>query len=469
MNINNKGLFENTPVNKAVISLILPTVISQLITVVYNVADTFFIGQLGDPAQVAAVSLCLPLFIFLTGMANLLGIGGSSLIARSLGMGKAQKARNVAAFSIWAAVGIAVIYGLVLLIFGAEILPAIGADEETYIYCSDYVFWTITIGAAPTVMNQVFAHLVRSEGYSKEASLGVAIGGMLNIGLDPVFIFGFRMETTGAAIATMLSNVIAMGYFIVLIHRRRSSSVITLDIRYFTIKQRIPADVLLVGLPSCMMNFMGVLSNITINVLMSSYGSVAVAAIGVAKKVDNVSFAVATGISQGVLPLIAYNYASGDHRRMSATIKTTFMICLGVLTALSILLFTCAAPIVRAFIDDPQTVAHGQFFQKVICLTGPCIAVTLTTIAVFQSMGHKIQPLILSVLRKGGLDIPLMLIMNRIAGMDGIIWATPMADLTAMIVAIIFMSSFRKELKTKIAKKDPGSANQNVRIVKYKE
>lgn len=454
MNINNKALFENTPVNKAVLSLILPTVISQLITVIYNVADTFFIGQLGDPAQVAAVSLCLPLFIFLTGMANLLGIGGSSLIARSLGVGKPQKARNVAAFSIWAAAGAAAAYGLVLLILGDKILPAIGADEETYMYCSDYVFWTITIGAAPTVMNQVFAHLVRSEGCSREASFGVAIGGVLNIGLDPVFIFFLGMETTGAAVATMISNIIAMGYFIILINRRRSFSVISLDIRNFTLKQRIPADVLLVGLPSCMMNLMGVLSNITINVLMSSYGSAAVAAVGVAKKVDNVSFAVATGISQGVLPLIAYNYASGDNRRMSATIRTTFVICLGVLTALSVLLFTCAAPIVRAFIDDPLTVEHGQFFQKVICLTGPCIAVTLTTIAVFQSMGHKVQPLILSVLRKGGLDIPLMFIMNRLAGLDGIIWATPMADLTAMIVAMIFMKAFRKEIKMKITDAD---------------
>ena len=450
MKTDNRALFENTPVKSAVLSLIVPTVISQLITVIYNVADTFFIGQMGDPNQVAAVSLCLPLFIFLTGMANLLGIGGSSLIARSLGVGNARKAKHVAAFSVWMAAGLSALYGLVLLIGRKAILPAIGADEETYVYCEDYVFWTIVIGAAPTVLNQVFAHLIRSEGFSREASFGVALGGVLNIGLDPLFIFGLKMQTTGAAIATMISNVIAMVYFVILIYKRRGKSSLTLDPRFFTLKQRIPADVLLVGLPSCMMNLMGVLSNITINVLTSSYGNAAVAAVGVAKKVDNVSFAVATGISQGVLPLIAYNYASGNHRRMLSTIKTTFIICLSVLTVLSVLLFTCAAPIVRAFIDDPQTVEHGQLFQRVICLTGPCIAVTLTTIAVFQSMGHKLQPLILSVLRKGGLDVPFMFIMNALAGLDGIIWATPIADLTAMIAALCFIRSLSRELWEKI-------------------
>ena len=184
----NTELFENMPVNRAIISLVVPTVISQMVTVVYNMADTFFIGQIGDPNQVAATALALPLFMLFTGVANLFGIGGASLISRSLGQGDRKKATQAAAFSIWTAFGAALVYGIVIFVFRAAILPAAGADSATYGYCVQYVMWTITIGGVPTVMNALLAHLVRAEGNSKQASFGMAMGGVLNIILDPVFI-----------------------------------------------------------------------------------------------------------------------------------------------------------------------------------------------------------------------------------------------------------------------------------------
>ena len=189
MRTDSAELFERMPVSRAVVSLVIPTVISQLITVVYNMADTFFIGQVGDPNQVAAVSLCMPMFIFLTGLANLFGIGGSSLISRCLGIGNRARAQKAASFSIWTAIAISLFYGILLQLFQSTILPAVGANTETYDFCCQYIFWTITIGAVPTVLNQEFAHLVRAEGYSKQASFGMALGGILNIILDPVFIF----------------------------------------------------------------------------------------------------------------------------------------------------------------------------------------------------------------------------------------------------------------------------------------
>ena len=198
MKTDNTALFTTISVPRAIISLVVPTVISQLITVIYNMADTFFIGQVGDPNQVAAVSLCMPLFIFLTGLANLFGIGGSSLISRCLGVKDIKKAKHTAAFSIWSALTISLIYGLLIWVLSPLLLPAIGSNEATYDFCRQYIFWTITMGAIPTVLNQALAHLVRSEGFSKQASFGMALGGVLNIILDPIFIFLFEMEVAGA-------------------------------------------------------------------------------------------------------------------------------------------------------------------------------------------------------------------------------------------------------------------------------
>ena len=203
------SLFSDVPVSKAVLTLAVPTVISQLITVVYNMADTFFIGQLNDPLQVAAATLAMPCFMFLTAFANLFGLGGSSLISRCLGSGDRAKARHTAALCITTGIAAAFLYGISILLLEPVLFPLLGAKEETWDYLRQYVFWTIGVGAVPTVMNAAFAHLIRSEGYSKTAGFGVALGGILNIVLDPVFIFVFRLDIAGAAMATMLSNLAA--------------------------------------------------------------------------------------------------------------------------------------------------------------------------------------------------------------------------------------------------------------------
>ncbi|MDE7245841.1 MAG: MATE family efflux transporter [Oscillospiraceae bacterium] len=447
-------LFEIIPVHKAVISLVVPTVISQLITVAYNMADTFFIGQIGDPDQVAAVSLCMPLFILLTGMANLFGIGGSSLISRSLGVGNTERARKVSAFSIWTAGTVSMAYGLLVFALRKYILPAVGANEATYDFCSQYIFWAIAVGAVPTVLNAAFAHLVQAEGYSKQASFGMAMGGVLNMILDPIFISLLGFEVAGAAIATMLSNLIATMYFVVLIYRKQDSTVLTLDPRFYTWESRMTFEVLLVGLPSCVMNLMGVCSNIMMNRLMVSYCNEAVAGIGIAKKVDMLAFAIATGMSQGVLPLIGYNYSSKNYKRMLSAIKTTFVYSLTIALLGMIFLLTCAGPIVSAFIDDLLTVEYGGCFQRIICITGPCTSVTMIVITFFQSVGKKVQPLLLSLLRKGGFDIPAMLLMNAWLGVNGIAWATPIADFTAMLVAISLFIPFWKKLKLELNQKN---------------
>ncbi len=435
------------PVPRAVLALVVPTVISQMITVLYNMADTFFIGQLNDPDQVAAASLSLPLFILTTGLANLFGIGGASLISRSLGLGDKEKARRASAFCVWTAAAAALVYGLAIYAFRGWVLPAVGADEYTYGYCVSYLFWTLTVGAVPTVLNAALAHLVRAEGYSGQASFGVALGGGLNILLDPVFIFGFHLEITGAAVATMLSNLIATLYFVLLILGRRGRFQLSLNPRYYSLSDGIPKEVLLVGLPSSIMNLMGIFSNVTLNKLLVHYSNAAVAGIGIAKKIDMLAFAIANGLSQGVIPLIGYNYSAKNSQRMREAIRVTLFLSLTVTTVGAVLLFTCANPLVRTFINDAETVRYGSMFQRIICITGPFTAITTVIISLFQAVGQKGKPLLLSMLRKGGLDVPFMFLLDALGGADAIAWATPIADCGAMLAGLLLFVPLWRKLK----------------------
>lgn len=449
MKTDNTELFERMPVSKAVITLVIPTIISQIITVIYNMADTFFIGQMNDPNQVAAATLAMPPFVMLTGIANLFGIGGSSLISRSLGVGDKEKAKKCAAFSIWTAAFVSLVYGLLMYLLRPVIFPVLGTDENTYGYCSDYVLWTIAIGGMPTVLNACLAHLVRAEGYSKEASFGVALGGILNMILDPVFIFSLKLGVTGAAMATMLSNTTATVYFILLLHKNRERTVIKFSLKNYSLHHGIPKEILLVGFPSFVMMLMGTFSNMVLNKMVVSYSNQAIAGMGIAKKIDMLAFAIANGMTQGVLPLIGYNYAAKNYPRMRLVIKTAFVYSITVATVGAVLLFTCAVPVVRFFIDDASTVSYGQHFLKIICITCPAISVTMMIIAIFQAAGQKTKPMILSLLRKGGLDVPFMFLMNALAGADGIPWATLIADCLAMTTALILFLPYWKQINSK--------------------
>ncbi len=445
MKTDNTELYASMPIKKAVILLALPTVISQLITVVYNIADTFFIGQLNDPNQVAAVTLSMPTFIFMTGIANLFGIGGASVISRCLGRGDKEKAKKCSVFSIYGCVFVALLYGLIMFAFRSKILPFLGADSETYDFCKSYTFWTITIGSVPTVLTACLAHLVRSEGYSSVASIGLVAGGILNIILDPIFIAVLNLKIQGAALATLFSNVFSVFYFIIFIFKIRKNTVLTAQPKLFTLKHKIPIEIITVGLPSFIMNAMGLVSNVALNKLVAGYSNQAVAGMGVAKKVDMLAFALANGMTQGVLSLIGYNYASGDKERMNQAIKTAFLYCIIISTIGAVLLFVLATPVSKMFIDDKLTVEYAKHFLKVLCVTCPTISATFMVITVFQATGKRLQPMILSFLRKGGFDVPLMFILNNF-GVKAIAYATPISDVLALILALSLFLPYVKKL-----------------------
>ena len=441
----NITLLKKTNVHKAFLALVLPTILSQLIAIIYNMSDSFWIGQLNNSAQFAAVYLCVPAFLVLVGISNIFGVGGASLIARCLGVQDLQKARATSAFCLWSTILCSILYGLLFYVARSTILHLIGASSETYLYCEQYVFWTVVLGGIPGALTGLFGHLIRSEGYAKQASFGMILGLLLNVVLDPIFIFWFKLEIVGAAVATVLSMCIGCLYFIYFLLTHAHSSVLTLNPKYYRIKNHIASEVLWVGLPSTLITFMAILSNIVLNVLTASYSTAAVAGMGVAKRIDHIIFSITNGIGQGALPLIAYNYAAKNFKRMKGAIRIALTYSLSFAVSITICLFFGAHWITTIFIQDPATISYGIKFLKIICLTCPCFALSLIILILFQAMGQKTQPIFLSLLRKGGLDIPLMYILNQHFGVMGVAWALPIEDVMASIIACLLFWLFWKK------------------------
>jgi len=443
---NNIDILAKTNVQKAFWALILPTILSQLVAVIYNITDSFWIGQLNDTAQFAAAFLCGPAFLVLVGISNIFGVGGASLIARCLGEKNISKAKSTCAFCIWTALLCSGLYSILFYVFRFPILHAIGATAETYFYTEQYALWTIVLGGIPATFTGLFGHLIRSEGYAKQASFGMIIGLVSNIILDPVFIFTLHFEIAGAAIATVLSMCIGCLYFISFFLKQHHRSALTLNPRHYSARNHIASEVLLVGLPSTLMNFMALFSHVILNVLTASYSTAAITGMGVAKRIDLIVFAVTNGIGQGVLPLIAYNYAARNFQRMTAAIRTTFFYTFSFAIIMTLCLFFGAHKITSLFIQNSDAITYGQQFLQTICLTCPFFSVTLIFLTLFQAIGKKVQPIILSLLRKGGIDIPLMFILNHLIGLTGIAWAFPIEDILSFTLGLILFSKIWTEL-----------------------
>lgn len=309
-----RELFETVPVPRAVATLAVPTVISQVVTMIYNLADTFFIGQLGDPAMVAAVSLVSPWFNLLTALGNLFGLGGSSLISRMLGIKREEDIRYVSTFSAWGGAAVTLCFSLLTFLARGPLLAFLGASPDTYGYAEDYLLWVVVLGGVPTVVSLVLGHLLRSEGHAKEASAGMMFGGILNVILDPVLIFGFQLEVAGAAIATAFSNTASVVFFAVQYARLKGHTAVSFRPKYFTF--RFIGPIFSVGLASALATALGNASNMVMVHLASGYGDIPVAAYGIVKRIDQFPLNVSMGLCQGFMPLVGYNYAARNYQRM---------------------------------------------------------------------------------------------------------------------------------------------------------
>lgn len=442
-------LFESMPIPKAVVTLSVPSVISSLVMVIYSLADTFFVGMMNDPVQNAAVTLAAPLLLAFNAVNNLFGIGSSSMMSRALGRKDYDTVYRSSAFGFYASLICSLLFSLLYGVLQSPILVMLGANAETIQATANYLFWTVLLGSAPSILNVVLAYLVRAEGSSLHASIGTMCGCLLNIVLDPIFIlpWGLNLGAAGAGCATCLSNTVACFYFFVLLFVKRGKTYVCIKPSMFRPSKQIVKGVCGVGIPASIQNLLNVTGMTILNNFTSAYGSDPVAAMGIAQRVNIVPFQIAMGFSQGIMPLISYNYTSGNIKRMKKTFMFTAKISLGFILAVMLTFVFAAEPIISMFMKNESIVAYGAAFQRGFCFALPFLCIDFLALGVFQSCGMGMKSFIFAVVRKIVLEIPALFVLNWLFPLYGLAYAQFVAELILGTIAVVVLVRMFRRLE----------------------
>lgn len=442
-------LFEQTPIPKAVMQLAVPTVISSLVMVIYNLADTYFVGMINNPVQNAAVTLAAPVLLAFNAINNLFGVGSSSMMSRALGQKNYETVYKSSAFGFYCALISGLLFSLFFTIFRQPLLTVLGVSTETRTATGEYLKWTVSCGAAPAILNVVMAYLVRAEGSALHASIGTMSGCLLNIVLDPIFImpWGLNMGAAGAGLATFLSNCAACLYFFVLLYVKRGRTYVCINPKMFGFAKYIVLGVCAVGIPASIQNLLNVTGMTVLNNFTSAFGSDAVAAMGISQKINMVPLQVAMGISQGIMPLVSYNYASGNSKRMKDTIFFTARLSLSSLAVIAVLYYFGAGKLIALFMDNEAIIAYGNRFLHGMCLVLPFLCMDFLAVGVFQACGMGKKSLVFAVFRKIILEIPALVILNHFFPLYGLAYAQTVAEVILAIAAVLVLRKLFRTLK----------------------
>lgn len=446
-----KELFENMPVPRAIITMAIPTIISQIIILIYNMADTFFIGRTGNSLMVAGMSVCYTIVVLTTAFTNLFGIGGGNLVSRLNGRGEYDKARKFCSMAFWGGLTAAVIYALVILIFMEPFLYALGASANTIGYAKQYTTIVVVAGAIPNVMSVVLAQLLRTVGYSKQASYGLSGGGILNIILDPLFmfvIFPAGNEIAGAAVATLLSNTLSCLFLLWMFFRVSKKATLSADPRRLREMSSKDAGLLLkTGFPSALLFALFDVSNMFLFSIMSKHGDLAVAAIGIVIKIERIPNQIGIGIAQSLSPLVAYNLGSGNLPRMKKFISTGRIYGI-VMTLCCILIYQLfAGPFCGFFmstrVGDVEkslaTIALATVFLRFRCCASPMMYLNYHSSYCLQAMGGVKGAVIHTIIRIIVVTIPLMFLMDHLWGAYGLSASLVAAETISAVVAVLIL------------------------------
>ena len=441
-------LFETMPIPRAVAQLSIPMVISSLVMVLYNLADTYFVGMLNDPVQNAAVTLVYPIMLAFNAVNNLFGVGTSSMMSRSLGAKQYEKTRTCSAFGFYGALFSCIGFSLVCILLRSPLLRLLGADGDTWQATENYFLYTVMLGAAPSILNVVQAQMVRSEGASIHASAGTMLGCLLNIVLDPIFIlpWGFNMGAAGAGLATLISNCVACGYFFILAYVKRGNTFVCLDIRRLRhVNGSIVRGIMGVGIPASIQNLLNVTGSTILNNFTASYGPTAVAAMGVAQKINMIPLQISMGFGQGIMPLVSYTYANKDHKRMRGSIVFALSFIVPVMGVVCVGYWAGAEALIGAFMENPQIIEYGTAFLRAMCLGIVFLCTDFLAVGVFQALGLGRTALLFALIRKVILEIPLLILLNHFFGLMGLPYAQPITELVLAIASIfMLMRIFRQ-------------------------
>lgn len=448
-------LFEEMPIPGAVMKLCVPTVLSSLVMVIYNLADTFFVGMLNDPIQNAAVTLAYPVLLAFNAFNNLFGVGASSMMSRAMGRRDYDTVRKSSSVGFYMALICAALFALVCTVFNGPLMNLLGVTEETVKATGDYIFWTVSLGAVPGILNVVLAYLVRAEGASLHASIGTMSGCVLNIILDPFFIlpWGLNLGAAGAGMATCMANCFACLYFFVLLWKKRKSTYVSVSPKMFKPNKFIVLGICGVGVPASIQNLLNVTGSTILNNFAAGFGADAVAAMGIAQKINMIPFQIAFGLSQGIMPLVSYNYASGNGKRMKKGFFYTTRISMTFLVLITVAYYVFAQGLIGAFMDNAVVIEYGTKFLRGFCLGLPFLCMDFLAVGVFQACGMGKHALLFAILRKIVLEIPAIYVLNWLFPLYGLAYSQLVAEVILAIAAICVLVKLFKQVEARQAGK----------------
>ena len=436
------GLFEKAPVPQAVLKNTIPAMAAMLMVLIYNLADTFFIAQTRNDILVAAVSLATPVFLIFMALGTVFGIGGTSVISRSLGQGRTEHAKKVCSFCMWGCVTVGVVISAAFLLLMEQILELIGASADTWGPARTYLT-IVALGGPFVLISSCFSNILRAEGQPNKAMMGQILGNLLNVLLDPVLILGFRWGIAGAAIATVAGNLAGAGYY--LLHFLRGRSTLSVHIRDLSFRDGICTGVLAIGIPASLGSLLMSLSQIIINARMAGYGDMALAGMGVAMKVTMMTGMVCIGFGQGVQPLLGYCVGAGLWERFKKIMGFSILFSLGLSAAMTGLCYLLRGPIIRVFLTEPASFDFALTFTNILLTTSFLFGVFYVLANALQAMGAAAQALVINLSRQGLIYIPALYILQALLGATGLAWAQPVADLlSTVLVAMLYFWTSRR-------------------------
>lgn len=439
------AIFNDDRIARSYIRLSLPLVFSMVVTLIYNLADTFFVARTGNTDLVAGVSLGMPLFTLLMAFGNIFGQGGASLISRQLGKGDKEGVRHISSFCFYITIALGFIIGALMLLFRLPILRLIGANEGTFSHASDYYIW-LSIGAPATMLSFIHSNLLRSEAMSRESMTGTVLGAVVNIILDPIFISGLSMGAKGAAIATVIGYLSSDIYFFIIVRRR--SQILSVNPKELKISGSFLRQILGIGIPAAIVNLMQSASVVLMNQFLLPYGNEKIAAMGIVQKVSMIALLLLTGLAFGGQPLWGYYYGAGDRQRLQKLLRFCLIFILSVAVVLTVFIFITAPYLMRIFMDNEGIIQDGTVMLRYQIITMPFVGVVLLMTIIFQSTGKVIPSFLLSISRQGVIFLLAMIIANQLAGYTGIIASQAISDiLTGLLAIILFYKQLYRELR----------------------
>ena len=429
-------LFARAPIPRAYFKMALPVVLSMLVSLVYNMVDTWFIAQTQNTALVAGVSLCAPMFTLMVAMGDIFGLGGSSLISRLLGQGEAKRVRHVSAFCSYGAIVWGVLVGALMLIFRQPILHLLGASSDTMGSAMAYYSY-LALGAPAIIFTLVPSNILRTEGMAVASMVGSITGALVNMILDPIFIFGLNMGAGGAALATVLSNVVSAVLLMVLLVAK--SQRLSMRLRDCPVQRTELREILVIGVPASITNLMQSFAMTLTNRFLLPYGTENVAALGIALKVNMIVMLIMVGFAFGAQPLLGYNYGANNRERLRGILKFDVLVQLVFSVVMTVVFLIFAPQIIRIFMSDSGVIQAGSRILRCMVITMPLMGIILVCTTLFQAAGKAMPAFLLSISRQEVALLLCMVVLSAVFGLYGVILAQAAADVVSVILALVLL------------------------------